>query len=45
MITNVQILQNLTKKCELVNEVKIRKLEYLEHIMREEKYEHYAQQN
>lgn len=38
-ITNVQLLQRLGKICELINEIKIKKLEYLRHIMREEQYE------
>ncbi|CAG9827859.1 unnamed protein product [Diabrotica balteata] len=37
--TNEQVLEQLGKQCEVLNSIKIRKLKYLGHIMRGEKYE------
>ncbi|CAG9827720.1 unnamed protein product, partial [Diabrotica balteata] len=37
--TNEQVLEQLGKQCEVLNSIKIRKLEFLGHIMRGKKYE------
>jgi hypothetical protein len=37
-VTNIEVLQRMKKECEVIKTVKIRKIQYLGHIMRGEKY-------
>ncbi|CAG9832989.1 unnamed protein product [Diabrotica balteata] len=37
-VTNIEVLQRTKKECEVIKTVKIRKIQYLGHIMRGEKY-------